>query len=318
MRVAVDDAEAAERKPPGGEHGSGEPVAHGERIVLVLEQLAAGHPIHGEQAAGGELRPDFRHADGIFAFQHVAIERDVLGLAPIVELLAQARGNLFHDLGGVERRVETLADREQPFQLPHVGFDRRLHVGILQLAGQLTAVERAGAMHLAERSGRRRMMLEAFEFAFPAGAQFRAHAALDEGPTHGRRLALQLGQFSGVFRRQRVGNGGEQLRHLHDRAFQAAERGGQPDGIGGAILRLAEQSRARHARGHAADLAADIGIALGAGRETVFFAVGGRRHDQTPASNASSSLMRLAITLNPPSQNFGSRASSPKGASSSV
>src|SRR5664280_173353 len=42
MRVAVDDAEAAERKPPGGEHGSGEPVARGERVVLVIEQLAAG------------------------------------------------------------------------------------------------------------------------------------------------------------------------------------------------------------------------------------------------------------------------------------
>ncbi len=31
MRVAVNDAEAAERKPPGGEHGGGEHVAHRER-----------------------------------------------------------------------------------------------------------------------------------------------------------------------------------------------------------------------------------------------------------------------------------------------
>ncbi len=92
----------------------------------------------------------------------------MLGLADIVELLAQARGDLLGDLGGVERRIETLADREQQFQLPQVGFDRRLHVGILQLAGQLAAVERAGAMHLAERGGRRRMMLEALEFGFPS------------------------------------------------------------------------------------------------------------------------------------------------------
>ena len=55
-------------------------------------------------------------------------------------------------------------------QLPQVGFDRRLHVGILQLAGELRAVERARAMHLAERSGRRRMMLEALEFAFASPA----------------------------------------------------------------------------------------------------------------------------------------------------
>ena len=112
MRIAVDDAEAAERMPPGGEHGSGETVAHGKRIVLVLEQLAAGHPIHREQAAGGQFRPDLRHTDGVTAFQHVAIERDVPGLAGIVELLAQARGDFLGDLGGVERRIESLADRE--------------------------------------------------------------------------------------------------------------------------------------------------------------------------------------------------------------
>ena len=69
----------------------------------------------------------------------------MLGLALIVELLAQARGDLHHDLGGVERRIEALADREQQLQLAQIGFDRRLHVGILQLAGQLARRQRAVA-----------------------------------------------------------------------------------------------------------------------------------------------------------------------------
>ena len=146
-----------------------------------------------------------------------AVERDVLGLAPVIELLAHARADLLADLGGVDRGIEPAADREQPLQLLQVGFDRGLHVGILQLAGKQRAVERAGAMHLAERSGRGGMMLEAREFLLPVGAELRHHAALDEGPAHRRRFALQLLQFGGVFRRQQIGNGRHQLRDLHQR-----------------------------------------------------------------------------------------------------
>ena len=69
--------------------------------------------------------------------EHGAVERDMLGLVDIVELLAQARADLDRDLGGVERRIEALADGKQQLQLLQIGFDRRLHVGILQLAGQL-------------------------------------------------------------------------------------------------------------------------------------------------------------------------------------
>ena len=80
--------------------------------------------------------------------QHVLVERGVLGFALIVELFAQARGDLDADLAGVNRRIETLAQREQQFELLQIGFDRRLHVGILQLAGKRLAAQRCGAMHL--------------------------------------------------------------------------------------------------------------------------------------------------------------------------
>src|ERR1700694_4482012 len=49
MRIAVDDAIAAEGKPPGGEHRSGKTIADGERLVLVFEQPAAFEPIEREQ-----------------------------------------------------------------------------------------------------------------------------------------------------------------------------------------------------------------------------------------------------------------------------
>jgi len=50
--------------------------------------------------------------------------------------------------------------------LPQVGFDRRLHVWILQLQASSAPSSAPGAVHLTKRSGRRRMVVEAFEFLF--------------------------------------------------------------------------------------------------------------------------------------------------------
>ena len=129
-------------------------------------------------------------------------------------------------------------------------------------------------MHLAERGGRRGLMLEALELALPVGAELGLHAALDEGPAHRRRLALQLGELLDVFRRQRLGDGGEQLRHLHDRALQPAERRGEFRRVPGAVEIDPEEARAGDPRRHAADIGADPGVAPGAGGEAVFFGVG--------------------------------------------
>ena len=134
-------------------------------------------------------------------------------------------------------------------------------------------------MHLSERSGRRRVMLEAGKFFLPPGAELSLHAALDKGPAHGRCFALQLGQFGGVFGRQRIRDGGQELRHLHDRPFQPAERRRQLHRIAGAIERKPEQPRARQPRRHAAHIGADARIARGPGGEAVFFAVGHGRAD---------------------------------------
>ena len=125
----------------------------------------------------------------------------------------------------------------------------RLHTGdqlvpSRQLASELgastSAIMGAGAMHLPERCGGGGMMLEAGEFLLPVGAELGAHAALDEGPAHGRRLALQLHQFGGVFGRQGIGNGGHELGHLHDRPLEAAKRRRQLGSVLAAVEREPE------------------------------------------------------------------------------
>ena len=74
----------------------------------------------------------------------------MLGLALIIELLADALGNLASDLGRVDRRLHAAMDRKKPLQLTQVGLDRRLHIGILQLARQRVSVMRPGAVDLAQ------------------------------------------------------------------------------------------------------------------------------------------------------------------------
>ena len=148
----------------------------------------------------------------------------MLRLAQIVELLAHACGDFLRDLAGVDHRVHAAVDREQPIELFQIGFDRRLHVGILELGGEPLAVGRARAMHLAERGSGGRLVLELGEFALPARAELRRHAPLHERPAHRRGIALQLLELLDVFGRQQVRDGRHQLGDLHDRALQPAKR----------------------------------------------------------------------------------------------
>ena len=46
------------------------------------------------------------------------------GLAPVVQFLAQPRGDLDRDLGGVDGGIEPLAQRQQQMKLAQIGFDR--------------------------------------------------------------------------------------------------------------------------------------------------------------------------------------------------
>ena len=132
----------------------------------------------------------------------------------------------------------------------------------------------AGAMHLAERGGGGRVMLEGLEFLLPVRPELRHHAPLHESPAHRRRLALEFCELGRIFRRQRVRDGGHELRHLHDRALEAAKRGGKLDRVPAAVEREPEQPRARDACRHAPHIGADARIARGTGGESIGFAVG--------------------------------------------
>ena len=196
------------------------------------------------------------------------------GLAFVVELFAQSCGDLFANFRGVDHRLHAPVQREEPFELAQIGLDRRLHVRILELAGERRAIVGRSPVHLAERGRGRRMVLEAGKLLLPVGAELGRHAPLNEGPSHRRRFALQLGQLGRVFGRQRIRNGRQQLGNLHNRAFESAQRERQLGSIASPIKRKAEHATGRDPGRHAADIGADAGVARRARGETISFLVG--------------------------------------------
>ena len=155
MRIAVDDAEAAERKPPGGEHRGGERVARFQRVVLVGEHLRAVEPIEREQPAGRQLGPG-RAARARNRRRRAFRDRARRAWLRADNRAPRARARRSPCRSRcIDGGIEPAADRQQPSQLLQIGFDGGLHVGILQLAGQAPR-RRASGRDAPGRARRRR------------------------------------------------------------------------------------------------------------------------------------------------------------------
>ena len=278
MRIAVDDAEACERMPPGAEQRGGDAVAVGEAVVEEGEERLAVEPGHGEEPLRRQRRHHLRLADQRLVGERGAVEGGVPRLALVIELLAQPLGHLLGDLGGVDLRAEAPLQGEQHAELGEVGFHRRFHVGVLELAGEDPTVRTGGAVDLAERGRRRRRPVEGAEALLPVGPELGLHPPLDEGGPHRRRRRLELLQFGGVFGRQEVRHGRDELGELHQRPFEATERRRQIGGVPLVAEIAAEEPGARHLRGDAADIGADPGVARQAAGEAVLFGIGNVGH----------------------------------------
>ena len=175
----------------------------------------------------------------------------------------------------------------------------------MQLHRQLPPIETDSLVNLPKRGRRNRLARKTLDLALPVGAKFCNHAAAREQPSHGRRIRLKAGQLVGIFRRQGVGDGGQDLRHLHDRALQPAKCVAKIGGMFGPVDLEPEIPLAGHARGKpghrrrhpriAADAATDAAIVV-------------RCHQERPSS---SSIMPEIISR-PIDQKAGSRGLRPK------
>ena len=174
------------------------------------------------------------------------------GLALIVELLAKPGCDLGVDLAGIDGPVVTGIDREDELELTDVGRYRRRHVRVLQFAGERCAVVSRGPVHLAERGCGCSLHLEICEGRAPVGSELGGHAPLDESPAHRRCSRLEGAERLGILVRKAAGDRREQLRDLHQRPLEAAERAPELGGVPLPIRGQAEIALPRHARGDSA------------------------------------------------------------------
>ena len=158
-------------------------------------------------------------------------------------------------------------------ELRQIGLHGRLHVGILQLDGQLPPVVARALCTCPSDADAAARGVEDGECVCQSGPSSAAMRRRTKAEPIGGAWHLQLRQLPRIFGRQRVGNGRQQLRHLHDRPLEAAQRLRQGCGVAGSVALHAEKALAGHARRHRADIGADAHIARGPRREPVLFVV---------------------------------------------
>ena len=275
VRVAMNDGIGVHRCPPGPEQHLGDPVARFLRGILKRVEPVPLQPGHGDQTGRREVRHRLRAGDEGFVSQHVPVERHMFGLTGVIEFLAQPVGDLLDHLVGINRAVHALEQSQKCSQLADVGFHRARHVRILQLAGYLAAVMQGGFMHLAKRGGMAGFLAELRKPSFPVRAQLCPHPPLDEWPAHRRGLSLQLGKLGSIFRRQKVGHGGNHLCHLHQRSFGLAQR--RRHGFGDPLVALVptKQRLSRECKSGAREVGAHLGGAGDTAGKAVTFRIGG-------------------------------------------
>ena len=134
-----------------------------------------------------------------------------------------------------------------------------------------------GAMHLAERGGGGRLVLEALEARSQSGPSSAAMRRLTKFQPIGGAFACSVAQLLRIFRRQRVGHGREHLRHLHERALETAQGRGQVGRVARAIERAPQHAFAGEPRRGGADRGPDLGVAADAPGEPVALPAVGHR-----------------------------------------
>ena len=188
----------------------------------------------------------------------------VLGLELVVELLGDAFAHLCQERLGVESGSEPLDEWQQQRRVAQVRLDGLRHTRVLDLHGHVGAVERDGAMHLADRGRGESLLVEIAEGLRERATELLAHHLLEVGEADRGNVVAQRGQaalqlVAFVLRKAVELEHRDHLADLHCRAahlaklidelshqrsrplaFRRRRALGRPDPVGGAHPRPAQ------------------------------------------------------------------------------
>ena len=134
------------------------------RPRLELLETDAVDEVADEHTLAGQRADDLGHEDERVAVVDAGQRALVLGLELVVELLHDALPDLLGDGVDVEPRGHPLEQPHDHVEVLEVRPDGRPDARVLDLDGHLAAVVgEPGAVHLADRSGRDRLLVEVLE-----------------------------------------------------------------------------------------------------------------------------------------------------------
>ena len=169
------------------------------------------------------------------------------GLQAVVELLDDALLQLLDDALDVDRGRDDAEQPREPGHLAQVRAQGLGRTGVLDLDGDLGAVGPRRAVHLADRRGGRRNVVERRQLLAPRGPELGLEHAVHHAGRHRGSGVLELGEGLPVRAGDLVGQrrleDAHRLPELHRAALELAEHA--EDLVGGAALHLEQDGFGR-------------------------------------------------------------------------
>jgi hypothetical protein len=208
----------------------------------------------------------------------VGVTGEVVGHAPAtaalggeIQLVAQRLGELAHHLvraEGAQGGMLGFGRLRQPQHQAQVGLDHRADAGPAHLDDDLVAFVQPGPVHLRQRGGGQRRLVESREHLLGWASQVLGQLLADVGERDGAGVVLQPAEFGDPFRLEQVDPGGEHLSQLDECRAQLLQRAAHACRRGevGVLLRVLPAQRAAgalqavgqaHAAHHVAEAVAD-------------------------------------------------------------
>ena len=202
-----------------------------------VDDLGAVHELGGQHRAGGSLGHDARHADEPIPGEAARDARDVLRLAPEVQLLADHLADLgMVRLHPAHAREELDDGQNAPDRLEILGRDA-FDVGVLHFDRDASAVRHPRLVHLGERRRGERLALERREHRIRLAAELGADARDDLVERSRGKPVLQSLELRPEIRREHVREDADQLPDLDEQPAGADDRVANPARVD-AVLRL--------------------------------------------------------------------------------
>ena len=228
MRVAVEEPVPEDHRHPRLRHQVREVAAILERPFVRIEvgDLDAVEPLERQDPAARVGPEHLRHTH-VRMPGEVAVERlRVPRLQPVVELLPDRPGELVDELLGVDEVERTDALLRDPRGLVEQGdvrFDLTRRAGTLHLHGDVLAVRERRAVHLTDRRGSDRPVLELHEELVDRQAEVFLDHLLDVGERERAHVVLKAAQLGDDVGRKNVGTRREELSELDERRAELVE-----------------------------------------------------------------------------------------------